>query len=76
MSTLEKLIKFYEDEIKSVQRSLENPYRWEKKELVNNSIQRGLGVAFFVQALDVPYKDIDAEYEKFRETMYEILEKA
>ena len=71
---LTKVKEFYEVEIKQVKLSLENNfYHWNKKEVVNNAIQRGLGVAFFVQALEVPFKDIDAEYEKFREIMYEIL---
>ena len=37
------------------------------KYLVNSTLQRCLGVALFVQSMDVPYKDINELYEEYRE---------
>lgn len=76
MTTLEKLKKFYADEIKGVERALDpsNSYKWNKKEVINNAIQRGLGVSFFVQMFDdIPFAKVDKEYEQFRETLYNML---
>lgn len=76
MTTLEKLKKFYADEIKGVERALDpsNSYKWNKKEVINNAIQRGLGVSFFAQAFDdVTYNEINKEYEAFRNILYDML---
>lgn len=62
---LVKVNQFYKDEIKGVKRALECKH-FTKKEIIKNSLQRGLGVAFFVQELDIPFEDIDKEYEWFR----------
>ena len=65
---LAKVHEFYQQEIKDVTRALEFKYPT-KKEIIKYSLQRGLGVAFFVQNLDIPYENIDKEYEQFRETI-------
>lgn len=71
---LKKVDDFYKTEIKSVKNTLDNnPYRFKPKEVVNNAIQRCLGVAFFVQSLDVPYNRIDTLYEATRTQLYDLL---
>lgn len=73
MSTLEKLIKFYENEIKIMRQSLENPQvrvHWDKKQLTHNAIQRGLGVAFFAQEFDdITYQEIEKEYNWYKDEL-------
>ena len=71
---LKKVDDFYKTEIKSVKNTLDNnPYRFKPKEVVNNAIQRCLGVAFFVQSLDVLYNEIDTLYEATRTQLYDLL---
>lgn len=71
---LKKVDDFYKTEIKSVKNTLDNNhYRFKPKEVVNNAIQRCLGVAFFVQSLDVSYDEIDALYEVTRTQLYDLL---
>jgi predicted ATP-dependent Lon-type protease len=71
---LKKVDDFYKTEIKSVKNTLDNNlYRFKPKEVVNNAIQRCLGVAFFVQSLDVSYNEIDTVYEATRTQLYDLL---
>lgn len=37
------------------------------KYLVNSTLQRCLGIALFVQSMDVSYEDINKLYEEYRE---------
>lgn len=74
--TMEQKIKeFYEKEYISVFNWIHGTYcknLEKRKEAINNAIQRCLGVAFFVQELDVPFAEIDAIYEKYRAKFYNL----
>lgn len=64
---IEKVKEYYTAELKDVKRVIEDKPHWANPaEVVNNSIQRCLGVAFFAQSLDVPFEEIDVEYEKIK----------
>lgn len=77
MADILKMFKnFCNNEIKSAKRSLDpsNPYKWNKKDIINNTIQRCLGVAFFIQEFDnMSYNDIDKIYENTRIQLYDLL---
>lgn len=46
---------------------------WGAKEIVNNTIQRCLGVALFVQNVsDIPFEDIDSLYTEYRRKLEEL----
>ena len=65
--TMNEIKTYYESEYKSTKRFLENLPAWaNEKEVVNNAIQRMLGVAQFVQYCDVPYEDITELFEEYR----------
>lgn len=71
---LKKVDDFYKTEIKSVKITLDNnSYRFKPKEVINNAIQRCLGVAFFVQSLDVSYDKIYTLYEATRTQLDDLL---
>ena len=71
---LKKVDDFYKTEIKSVKNTLDNNfYRFKPKEIINNAIQRCLGVAFFVQSLDVSYDEIDTLYEAVKTQLNDLL---
>lgn len=53
--------KEYEMTKKAICNKLFNP-----KDVINNSIQRCLGVALFIQYLGVTYDDIDKFFEEFK----------
>jgi len=42
--------------------------------IVDSALSRCLGVALFVQSLDVSYEEINKHYEKFRQAMNDLLE--
>ena len=63
---------FCENEYKHSLIAIEMEYGDVKKG-IECSLQRCLGVAFFLQSLDVPYEDIDKVYSKYREKFYELL---
>lgn len=72
---IEGIREYYEMEYKDTLRTLINPY-WaaRKKTVVNNSIQRCLGVAFFAQGTeDVTFQDIDELYQEYKEKFERIL---
>lgn len=78
---LDKVKKFYENEYKSTLQWLSSEYcktPKNKKNSINNAIQRCLAIAFFVQNLDVPFKDkdIDPLYNEYRKKFYELLKMA
>lgn len=72
---LDKVKDFYEMEYKDTIRTLENPY-WEKQaeDVIKCSLQRCLGVAFFVQgAFDIPFDDINKLYEEYKEKIERLM---
>lgn len=74
---IDKVKKFYESEYKSTIQWLSSEYcktPKDKKNSINNAIQRCLAVAFFVQELDVPFKEIDPLYEEYRTKFYKLLD--
>lgn len=67
---LEKMKEYCEAELKSYKKFLANPRFNNPKtiqETTNSYIDRILGVAFFVQSLDVSYYDADCLYNEYRE---------
>lgn len=73
---LDKVKKFYEKEYESTLQWLSSEYcrtPKDKKNSINNAIQRCLAIAIFVQDLDVPFKDIDPLYYEYRKKFYELL---
>lgn len=74
MTTLEKAIKFFNSEYEGVKRDLERAELLEHKSFyTNNAIQRCLGVAFFVQDLDVSFEEINPHYDEIREKINKLL---
>lgn len=72
MTTLEKVKEYYDNEIRDIERSITMPlYKPEK--LVECSIQRCLGVAFFAQSLGEPYDKVGDLYEEVRNKLYDLL---
>ena len=72
MTTLEKVKEYYDNEIRDIERSITMPL-YEPKKLVECSIQRCLGVAFFVQELGEPYDKVGDLYEEVRNKLYDLL---
>ena len=76
---LDKAKKFYESEYESTLQWLSSEYcrtPKDKKNSINNAIQRCLAIACFVQDLGIPFKDIDSLYDKYRTKFYELLKRA
>ena len=74
MTTLEKAIKFFDNEYEEVKRDLERADLLEQKSYyTNNAVQRCLGVAFFVQDLDVSFEEINPHYDEIREKINKLL---
>ena len=74
---IEKIKKFYESEYNSTVNWINSKYcnnRKDKAAAVNNVLQRCLGVAFFVQSLEVSFKEIDPLYEEYRIKFYKLLD--
>ena len=76
MSTINKIIAFYETEYISAINAVQNPI-FKPEEVINNAIQRCLGIALFAQTLDdnISYEDIDKEYEVIRKKLEKLLDK-
>ena len=78
--TKAKLYMFGGVQIQSETKSiLENKPFWvqtrsDEKQLIFNSVQRCLGVAQFVQSLDVPYEELKV-YDEYREKLEKLLDK-
>lgn len=74
MTTLEKAIKFFNNEYEEVKRDLERADLLKDKEFyTNNAVQRCLGVAFFVQDLDVSFEEINPHYDEIRKKINKLL---
>ena len=78
--TTEKILELVEDFYKMEQRDIQlvvernnmmNDSRANKFH-VNGTLQRCLGVALFVQSMDVPYEDINKLYEEYRKKIEKI----
>ena len=70
---LSELEKFYESEVRMARTFLEYPHEWTTpKEVVNYAIQRCLGVAQYVQFLDVPYEKVNRLFEQTRINLEEL----
>lgn len=67
----EQYKKYLDKEYKDAQRAIDNPYL-SKKEVINNTIDRCLGVALFVQYLGLSYDDSDYFYEITRTKLEEL----
>ena len=67
---------FYNNEIKDLERLKNNPPKWLKNmyEACENSINRGLGVAYFAQQVEskLKFDDIDYLYRQFRDKVEEM----
>lgn len=72
MTTLEKVKEYYDNEIRDIERSITMPL-YKPDKLVECSIQRCLGVAFFVQYLGEPFDKVDELYEEVRNKLYDLL---
>lgn len=71
---LKKVDDFYKAEIQSAKNTLNlNLYSFETREVIINAVQRCLGVALFVQSLNVPYNEIDTLYTATRIQFYNLL---
>ena len=76
---LEKVKTFYESEYKDIKSILDRKPFWietraDEKQVIFNAIQRCLGVAQFVQSLDVPYEELQI-YDEYREKLEKLLDK-
>lgn len=76
---LEKVKTYYESEYEETKSILEKKPFWvqtrsDERQLIFNSIQRCLGVAQFVQSLDVPYEELKV-YDEYREKLEKLLDK-
>ena len=78
MELINHLIKYYEDEYNQAVTAIESKYLskvFKPSEVVDNAIDRCLGVALFVQYLGMDYKDSNKEYEKIKEKLEKLLDK-
>lgn len=73
----EKLLKEFSDycnyEYTDVKRAIDNELysgETDRKKTIYYSCQRCLGVAFFIQRLGVPFKEVDEIYMSFRTKVY------
>ena len=74
MTTLEKAIKFFDNEYEELKRDLERADPLEHRAFyTNNAVQRCLGVAFFAQNLDVSIEEISPPYDEIREKINKLL---
>lgn len=77
MCTLDKVKEFYFHELISAKRAFEVPELFDPKHVLTCGLQRALGVATFVQMFnDVTFEEVDTTYNRFKETLYDIYEKA
>lgn len=73
---LDKVIKFFEKEYEETKNYLESggPVVMTRKEFINTTKHRCLGVAFFAQEFGIEFKDIDSHYEEIREKLEKLLD--
>ena len=65
-------------EYKDAERAIKLFRSWTTpKEIVNSTLQRALGVFFFIQHLgfDITYQELEAIYESFKEKVEKLLDK-
>lgn len=75
VAMLEKVKEFYEQEYQDAKNIIERKPNWcVPQEVINNSIQRCLGVAQFVQTVGVKYEDLDI-YDEYREKLLKLFDK-
>lgn len=80
--TVEKILELVEDyykmEYRDIQRIAERHRRLNATEYlefqVNAVLHRCLGVALFVQSMDIPYDDIGKLYDNYREKIKKVLD--
>lgn len=76
-ATISKIKEFYESEYQGTKRIIEaslsddNHYTWirsdtDRRRAVSQALDRLLGVAFFAQYLDIPYKRIESLYDEYK----------
>ncbi len=72
---LKKVKEFFDTEYEETKEYLERQPRTlaEKRESTANAQQRCLGVAFFVQSLEISYDDINPPFEEVADKLYELL---
>lgn len=70
---LEKAIEFFNSEYEETESYIKGKVFSPTEKIIEDSIQRCLGVAFFVQALDVSYKDIEPHYQEIRTKLKSLL---
>lgn len=71
---IDKVKDYFEMEYNDTIRTLKNPY-WgmQAVNVIKYSIQRCLGVAFFVQdSFDIPFDDINKLYTEYRRKLEEL----
>lgn len=74
---LDKVIKFFEKEYEEIEKDISKlePY-WTiyKQKIVENTIHRCLGVAFFAQEIGIEFEDVNPHYEEVREKLEKLLD--
>lgn len=74
---LDKVIKFFEKEYEEIEKDISKlePY-WTtyKQKIVENTIHRCLGVAFFAQEIGIEFEDVNPHYETIREKLEKLLD--
>lgn len=75
MRVMKEMDNYFEKEYQETKALLENKPNWitSEKEVVNNAIQRCLGVSMFVQQLGVAYQET-LVYEYYREKLQGLLD--
>lgn len=69
-----KMNTYFDMEYQQTKRLLGNPPSWvdSVREVKNSTLQRCLGITFFVQELGVPFNQIEASYEEFRKKIEDL----
>lgn len=74
---LDKVIKFFEKEYEEIEKDISKlePY-WTayKQKIVENTIHRCLGVAFFAQEIGLEFEDVNPHYEEIRKKLEKLLD--
>ncbi len=74
---LDKAIKYFQKEYEEIEKDISKlePY-WTtyKQKIVENTIHRCLGVAFFVQEIGIEFEDVNPHYEAIREKLEKLLD--
>ena len=78
MDIMVKVSEYFDMEYVNAKRAIERNNMLDTTSLnmniVDSALSRCLGVALFVQSLDVPYEEINDCYEKFRQAMNDLLD--